>query len=119
MHHSLGDGTYLMSLIFCCVTRVYDPNLPLTFPSSKLVPDKATSPYYSWVSTEFMYCMLQRLFVHVLVLWYTLFDLIGSFLRMTWMDDSKVSIRGPPGVEMLPKVMTHLTFPKEDIRCER
>ncbi|XP_057845428.2 wax ester synthase/diacylglycerol acyltransferase 11 [Cryptomeria japonica] len=34
---------------------------------------------------------------------------------MTLMDDSKLAIRGPPGVEILPKVMTHLTFPMEDI----
>ncbi|GLJ31031.1 hypothetical protein SUGI_0620820 [Cryptomeria japonica] len=92
-----------------------DPNLPLNFPSSKSVPHKTTSPYYSWVSAKYMYYMLQRLVVLVLVLRYTLSDLIGSFLRMTWMDDSKLPIRGPPGVEMLPKVMTHDIFPMEDI----
>ncbi|GLJ32861.1 hypothetical protein SUGI_0661910 [Cryptomeria japonica] len=112
MHHSLGDGTSLMSLLFCCFTRADNPNLPLTFPCSKSVPHKATSPSYSWLSAKYMF---QRLLVLMLVLWYTLSDLIGSFLRMTLMDDSKLAIRGPPGVEIPPKVMTHLTFPMEDI----
>ncbi|GLJ31036.1 hypothetical protein SUGI_0620900 [Cryptomeria japonica] len=116
MHHSLGDGTSLMSLVFCCVTRADDPNLPLTFPSSKSVPHKASPPYYSLSSAKFMYYMLQRLFVLVLVLWYTVSDVIGSLLRINWVDDSKLAIRGPPGVEMLPKVMTHLIFPMEDVR---
>ncbi|GLJ06337.1 hypothetical protein SUGI_0036680 [Cryptomeria japonica] len=35
MHHYLGDGTFLMSLFFCCVARAEDPNLPPTFPFSK------------------------------------------------------------------------------------
>ncbi|GLJ31029.1 hypothetical protein SUGI_0620780 [Cryptomeria japonica] len=116
MHHSLGDGTSLMSLVFCCVTRADHPNLPLTFPSSKSLPHKPSPPYYSWVSAKFMYYMLRRLFVLVLVLWYTFSDLIGSLLRMTWMDDSKLPIRGPPGVEMLPKVMAHVIFPMDDVK---
>ncbi|XP_059065598.1 wax ester synthase/diacylglycerol acyltransferase 11-like [Cryptomeria japonica] len=113
IHHSLGDGISLMSLVCCCLTRAEDPSLPLTFPSSKSLPHK---PYSSRFSVKFMYYMLQRLFVLVLVLWYTVSDFISSLLRMMCMNDSKIPIRGPPGVEMLPKVMTHVTFPIEDIR---
>ncbi|XP_059078234.1 uncharacterized protein LOC131855990 [Cryptomeria japonica] len=66
MHHSLGDGTSLMSLLFCCFTRADNPNLPLTFPCSKSVPHKATSPSYSWLSAKYMF---HRLLVLMLVLW--------------------------------------------------
>ncbi|GLJ06339.1 hypothetical protein SUGI_0036720 [Cryptomeria japonica] len=111
MHHSLGDGISLMSLVCCCLTRAEDPDLPLTFPYSKSLPHK---PYYSWFSAKFMYYMLRRLFVFLLVLWYTVSDLISTSLRMMYMNDSKIPIRGPPGVEMLPKVMSHVTFPMED-----
>ena len=119
MHHSLGDGTSLMSLLFSCITRAHDPHLPPTFPASSksTMPHKPSPPISdSWVSAKFMYNMLHRLFVLVLVLWYTFCDFIGSFLRMMWMEDSKIPIRGPPGVEMLPKVMNHVTFPMEDIK---
>lgn len=116
MHHSLGDGISLMSLLLSCLTRADDPNLPLTFPSSKSPPHRATPPCYSWLSTKFIYYMVHRLFVLLLLLWYTLSDFIRSMLRMMWMNDSKLPIRGPPGVEMLPKVMSHVTFPMQDIR---
>ncbi|XP_057832443.2 wax ester synthase/diacylglycerol acyltransferase 11 [Cryptomeria japonica] len=115
MHHSLGDGTSLMSLLLCCVTRVDDPNLPVTFPSFTSPPHK-TIPYYSWVSTEFIYYMFQRIFVPLLVLWYTVSDLITNFLRIILMEDSKLPFRGPPGVEMLPKVMSSVTFLMEDVK---
>ncbi|XP_059068923.1 wax ester synthase/diacylglycerol acyltransferase 2-like [Cryptomeria japonica] len=109
MHHSLGDGTSLMSLLLCCVTRADNPNLPVTFPSFKS-PSHKTIPYYSWVSTEFMYYMFQRLFMPVLVLWYTVSDLISSFLRIVLMEDSKLHFRGPPGVEMLPKTVNDVVM---------
>ncbi|GLJ51800.1 hypothetical protein SUGI_1100500 [Cryptomeria japonica] len=115
MHHSLGDGITLMSLLLCCVTRADNPNLPLNFPSLKSAAHK-TIPYHTWVSTEFVYYIFQRLFVLVLVIWYTVSDLISSFLRVIWMDDSKLPIRGPPGVEMLPKIMSSTTFLMEDVK---
>ncbi|XP_059068925.1 wax ester synthase/diacylglycerol acyltransferase 11-like [Cryptomeria japonica] len=111
----IGDGTSLMSLLLCCVTRVDDPNLPVSFPSVKSPPHK-TIPYYSWVSTEFMYYMFQRLIVPLLVLWYTVSDLISNFLRVILMDDSKLPFRGPPGVEMLPKGISSVTFLMEDVK---
>jgi len=33
IHHSLGDGTSIMSTLFSIVSRVDNPNLPPTFPS--------------------------------------------------------------------------------------
>ncbi|KAH9289874.1 hypothetical protein KI387_033991, partial [Taxus chinensis] len=116
MHHSLGDGTSLMSLVFCCVTRADNPNLQLTFPSSKSLPRKTTSSYGSWGFPGFFYGILHGLFMLVLVMWYTISDFVISLLRMRWMEDSKMPTRGPPGIEMLPKVMSSVTFPLEEIR---
>ncbi|KAH9305077.1 hypothetical protein KI387_009481, partial [Taxus chinensis] len=47
---------------------------------------------------------------------YTLDALIGSFLRVKWIEDSRFPIRGPPGIELLPKVMASTTFMLHDIR---
>ncbi|KAH9312487.1 hypothetical protein KI387_027522 [Taxus chinensis] len=116
MHHSLGDGTSLMALVFGCVTRADNPNLRLTFPSSTSLPKKTSSLYCSWAFSEFFYGMLHRLFMLVLVMLYTVSDFIVSLLRMGWMEDSKTPIRGPPGVELLPKVMSSVIFPIEEIR---
>jgi hypothetical protein len=35
---------------------------------------------------------------------------------MKWMEDSELPIRGPPGVEWMPKVMSSATFTMEDIQ---
>ncbi|KAH9289912.1 hypothetical protein KI387_034029, partial [Taxus chinensis] len=113
MHHSLGDGISLMSLLFCFFTRADNPNLPLTFPSSKSLPRKTTS---SWAFADFFYGILHGLFMLVFVMWYTVSDFVISMLRMRWIKDSKIPIRGPPGIEMLPKVMSSITFPMEEIR---
>jgi hypothetical protein len=35
LHHALGDGISFMSTLFALVTRVDNPDLPLTFPTAK------------------------------------------------------------------------------------
>jgi hypothetical protein len=53
----------------------------------------------------------------MLVLWYTLVDVISCILRMIgWIDDSQLPIRGPSGVEDMPVALHSATFPLEDIK---
>eukprot|EP01018_Ginkgo_biloba_P011023 Gb_40539 [translate_table: standard] len=118
LHHSLGDGISLMSLMFACVRRADNPNLLPTFPTSKQASalNKSCSTDH-WSAIEYLYgvwCNLCRL---VLILWYTALDFMGCSLRMMkWIDDSKLPIRGPPGVEYLPLGLASATFQIDDIR---
>jgi hypothetical protein len=53
----------------------------------------------------------------ILLVWYTMVDVISSSLRaIGWIDDSQLPIRGPPGVEHMPTALSSATFLLEDIR---
>lgn len=120
LHHMLGDGTSIVALGIACSTKADDPTIPPSFtnssqhtqPSAKL----RESSYTGWLGLKFIYRIWHLLFTLVVVMYCTLDDLIASFLRLTWMKDSRFPIRGPPGVEMLPKVMASATFPLQDVR---
>jgi hypothetical protein len=38
------------------------------------------------------------------------------FSKVKWMDDNEFCIRGPPGVEWIPKVMSYATFTMENVQ---
>ncbi|GLJ40922.1 hypothetical protein SUGI_0846570 [Cryptomeria japonica] len=120
LHHMLGDGISLMSLVIACSTKDDNPALPpsFTFSSQQKKPPAQIheSSYTGWLGLNFFYRIWRLMFTLLAVIFCTLHDLIVSFLRLTWMEDSRFLIRGPPGVEMLPKVMASATFPLQDVR---
>nr|ADE77834.1 unknown [Picea sitchensis] len=110
-HHALGDGISFMSTLFCIARRVDNPDLPPTFPTAK--PSIQSSHSGNTLLTKF----IQRLWYMMLVLWYTLVDVISSLLRMTgWIGDSQMPIRGPPGVKTMPVALSSATFLLEDLK---
>lgn len=111
LHHALGDGISFMSTLFALVTRVDNPHLPPTFPTAK--PSSTSTP----TSNQFFADIFHTLWYVILLVWYTLVDVISSSLRtFGWIDDSQLPIRGPPGVEHMPIAHSSVTFQLEDIR---
>ena len=115
LHHSLGDGPSLMSLLFASSTRADNPTLPTSECTQLLQqqPESQKSQIHWFTLHKLVW---QRLLTVVLIMWWTLLDLISSLLRLNWMDDSNLPIRGPPGVEWMPKVMSSATFSMGDIQ---
>eukprot|EP01018_Ginkgo_biloba_P010240 Gb_13458 [translate_table: standard] len=112
VHHALGDGISLMSLMFACVRQADNPALLPTFPSSKHFK-KSGHRFQSSRGHSLCHHFSKR----VLILWYTLTDFITSLLRSKWIDDSSLPFRGlDHGVEFLPKVFSTTTFSLDDIR---
>jgi len=110
-HHALGDGISFMSTLFCIARRVDNPDLPPTFPTAK--PSIQSSHSGNTLLTKF----IQRLWYMMLVLWYTLVDVISSSLSMTgWISDSQMPIRGSPGVKNMPVALSSATFLLDDIK---
>lgn len=111
LHHALGDGISFMSTLFALVTRVDNPDLPLTFPTAKPTIRSTTT------SNQFFAAIFHSLWHLMLIVWYTLVDVISTSLRtIGWIDDSQLPIRGPPGVEHMPIAHSSATFQLEDIR---
>ncbi|KAH9308087.1 hypothetical protein KI387_035998 [Taxus chinensis] len=116
VHHAIGDGISLMSILFSCVTRVDNPTLPPTFPASKKC-NLINTKRFNCNDKFFMFKYFEKLWYVVLVLWYTMVDVMDCLLRMMgWMEDSKLPIRGPPGVENLPVAISSVEFPMVDIK---
>lgn len=114
LHHALGDGISFMSTLFALVSRVDNPDLPLTFPTVK---PKSTVRSTTISKKCFVASFLKRIWYLMLVVWYTLVDAISSSLRtMGWLDDSQLPIRGLPGVEHMPMAHSSATFQLEDIK---
>lgn len=110
VHHALGDGISLMSTLFAIATRVDNPALPPTFPTAK-PRIKPSGPGIGLCK------FFHRIWHTLLVIWYTTVDVISSSLRMTGsIDDSKMPIRGPPGVEYMPVALSSASFQLEDIK---
>ena len=113
LHHSLGDGPSLMSLLLSSSTKADNPTLPTSECTQILQPESHKSQIHWFTLHKLVW---QRLLTVALIMWWTLLDLISSLLRLNWMDDSNLPIRGPPGVEWRPKVMSSATFRMEDIQ---
>ena len=110
-HHSLGDGISFMAALFSLARRVDNPDLPPTFPSAPKRSIKSSRPGIALAK------YFHRLWYMMLVLWYTLVDVMISALRtIGWLDDSQLPIRGPPGVEYMPVALSSYTLPLEDIK---
>lgn len=110
VHHAIGDGISLMSVLFAITTRADNPALPLTFPAAK----RRTKPSRPRIGLSKFF---HRIWHMMLVIWYTTVDVIISSLRMTGsINDSQLPIRGPPGVECMPVALSSALFQLEDIK---
>ncbi|GLJ18475.1 hypothetical protein SUGI_0327610 [Cryptomeria japonica] len=120
LDHMLGDGTSIVSLARACSTTPHN-HTPISSPSQHTQHPPITTRKYSqtetttWPAFEFIARIWNGLLTLVLIVWYTLHDLITTFLRSKWMEDSRFPLRGHPGVELLPKVMASCTFTLQDI----
>ncbi|KAH9322745.1 hypothetical protein KI387_017384, partial [Taxus chinensis] len=116
VHHAIGDGISLMSALFSCVTRADNPTIPPTFPAFRkfnFIEAKGFKGNYDFSIFKYF----GKLWYVVLVLWYTMVDVMDGLLRMMgWKEDSKLPIRGPPGVENLPVTISSTEFPLVDIK---
>lgn len=110
VHHALGDGISFMSVLFAIATKADNPALPPTFPAAK----RRTKPSRPGIGLSKFF---RRIWHVMLVIWYTTVDVISSALRMTGsINDSKLPIRGPPGVEYMPLALSSALFQLEDIK---
>lgn len=113
LHHALGDGISFMSTLFSLASRVDNPDLPPSFPTVKRSFTRPMATSKQPIAAKYF----QRLWYLMVVVWYTVTDVISCLLRTTgWIDDSKLPIRGPPEVQYMPIAFSSTTFNLEDIK---
>ncbi|ERN14120.1 hypothetical protein AMTRI_Chr01g134030 [Amborella trichopoda] len=107
IHHSLGDGISLMSLLMACTRKTSDPDSLPSVPQRKEKPLENRSGLLS---------ILSRIWVIFLTIWYTLMDLLLFIPNTLFLKDTDTPIKGLPGVEKSPKKVVHLTLSLDDMK---
>jgi hypothetical protein len=106
MHHSLGDGTSLMSLMLACTRQTDNPEKLPSIPVSMGQSSAATA------SQSFLQSFWKLLVLLVNSVW-GIFYFLATVL---WLKDSDTVIKGSAGVERQPKLLVLTELNMEDMK---
>ncbi|KAJ6952344.1 O-acyltransferase WSD1-like isoform X1 [Populus alba x Populus x berolinensis] len=108
VHHSIGDGTSLMSLFMSFTRKASDPEALPTLPISKKQKPCSSS---GGLLQHFI-----KLFSVLLIYWNTLVDVVMFLITIFFLDDTKTPLKGPSGVGSTPRRIVHRTVSLEDVK---
>ncbi|KAK4424209.1 O-acyltransferase WSD1 [Sesamum alatum] len=103
LHHALGDGISLMSMMLSCCRRVDDPSQPPTIGG---VGAASSSPRRrAW-----------SVWTLVKVVWYSLIYILEFSLRALCLKDKTTALSGGEGVELWPRRLATARFRLDDMK---
>ena len=108
VHHSLGDGTSLMTLFMSCTRKLSDPEALPSLPMNK-------KKKHGGSSGGFLQYFI-KLFSVLLIYWNTFVDVVMFFITTFYLDDTKTPLKGPLGVASTPRRIVHRTLSLEDVK---
>ncbi|XP_043706807.1 wax ester synthase/diacylglycerol acyltransferase 11-like [Telopea speciosissima] len=108
IHHSLGDGASLMSLLLACTRRTDDSEALPTVPTQKKRVVQTKAGVLSRVFLAF--------WAFLLLVWNTVVDVFMFFATSMFLQDTETPLKGPPGVEFTPKRFVHRTVSLDDMK---
>uniref|UniRef100_A0A7C9ELU2 Uncharacterized protein n=1 Tax=Opuntia streptacantha TaxID=393608 RepID=A0A7C9ELU2_OPUST len=112
IHHSMGDGISLVSLLLACTRKSSDPDAVPSLPIDKKKKNKALQ---TCGSLGFLgYFVLILLFLKVL--WNTLVDVVMFAATMIFLKDADTPLKGKPGIEKAPKRFVNRALSLDDIK---
>lgn len=112
MHHSLGDGVSLMSLLLACTRKTSDPDSLPSLPgrSQRQKAADATG------SRSRVSGVLLWLWAVLVLTWNTVMDVVTFTATAAFLKDTEIEIMGEEGVEFHPKRIVHRTLSLDDIK---
>ncbi|XVE67225.1 hypothetical protein DITRI_Ditri08aG0142900 [Diplodiscus trichospermus] len=102
-HHSLGDGTSLMSLFLSCSRKVSDPDALPSFPAATKKPRSSAGWFSRFMSV-------------LLLIWNTLVDIWMCVATSYFLNDTQTPIKAPPTVAFTSRRIVRRTFSLGDIK---
>lgn len=109
IHHSLGDGMSLMSLLLACTRQVADPTALPTLPTRK--SDGRNGGFIRRSS----HCFFGIWWLLVLF-WNTFVDVLMFMATSLFLRDTKTPISAPPNSELNPRRIVHKTVSFDDMK---
>lgn len=111
IHHSLGDGASLMSLLLACTRQINFPDALPTIPTKKKKREKTDNYKALWICRFLM--VVWSVFQ---LFWNTVVDIFMFIVTALFLKDTDNPLKGPPGVEFTPRRIVHRTVSLDDIK---
>ncbi|CAN0889697.1 Wax ester synthase/diacylglycerol acyltransferase 11 [Linum grandiflorum] len=115
IHHSLGDGTSLMSLLLACTRQMSDPDSLPTIPTRKTKTQEGDD-LNGGVLKRVTWRLLVRVWMMAVLMWNTAVDVLAFFLTAMGLKDTETPLKGPDGVEHLPRRFVWRTVSLDDFK---
>ncbi|KAG7973716.1 hypothetical protein I3843_06G010500 [Carya illinoinensis] len=109
IHHSMGDGASLISLLLACTRKTSDPEALPSVPVKK----RAGSTFNS---RDGFWWLFLAIWMLLRLIWNTMVDVLLFVATTLFLKDMKTPIKGAPGVELNVKKFVHQTVSLEDIK---
>ncbi|XP_071696416.1 wax ester synthase/diacylglycerol acyltransferase 11-like [Rutidosis leptorrhynchoides] len=106
VHHALGDGISLMSLMLTLCRKLDDPEQTPT-----IEPLISSS-----ISKRRELRTIDKIMRFLKMIWFTLIYMFEFTMRVAWMKDERTVVGGGEGVEMWPRKLATAKFSIDDMR---
>ncbi|KAG7973721.1 hypothetical protein I3843_06G010700 [Carya illinoinensis] len=107
IHHSMGDGASLISLLLACTRKTSDPEALPTIPAKNRASSTNSNGFWWFLLAFWLFLRL---------IWNTVVDLLLFAATILFLKDMKTPIKGEPGVELNIKKFVHRTVSLDDIK---
>ncbi|KAL4598914.1 hypothetical protein ACB092_11G091500 [Castanea dentata] len=115
IHHSLGDGTSLMSLLLACTRQISDPQALPTVPGVAY-KKKKTKNAMNRSSGWWIWRCLIGFWWGWQLFWNTVVDAFMFMITALFLKDTETPLKGPPGIEFTPRRIVYRTISLDDIK---
>lgn len=113
IHHSLGDGTSLMSLLLACTHQVSKPDELPTIPLKKR---KKISTAKCSSARGLMRKYLAGIWLFLEMIWNTIVDIVTFGATALFLKDTETPIKAPSGSEFNPRRIVYRTVSLDDLK---
>lgn len=111
IHHSIGDGVSLMSLLLACTRKTSNPESVPSLPGSGRRVELGSSS-----SRSRLLALLLWIWAMFVLAWHTCVDVVTFMATSAFLKDTKTPIKGVKGVEFHQKRFVHKTVSMDDIK---
>ncbi|KAG8660303.1 wax ester synthase/diacylglycerol acyltransferase 11 isoform X2 [Manihot esculenta] len=111
IHHSIGDGASLMSLLLACTRKTDDPEALPSIPVKK----RAGSSF-SPSSDGLVWWFFLSIWKILRMIWNSLVDLVLFCATILFLKDTKTPLKGPQGVDLKPRRFVYRSVSLDDIK---
>ncbi|XP_022759586.1 O-acyltransferase WSD1-like [Durio zibethinus] len=108
IHHSLGDGTSLLSLLLACTRQMNDPLALPTIPIRKKKEKKHDNKWFWRIMFKFLLAFQ--------VFWNTVVDVFMFLATALFLKDTQNPLKGLPGSESTPRRIVYRTVSLDDLK---